>query len=468
MQKYTSITSDILQEYKSKVTDIYKNHLAGDELKVTLFKIDREHTVFEENSETVYEKIGENSGIRFKKINDYIIFNCTEATVESAWSFETGYRAEDIIYEAVSIPTVVQPNVGDYIHFVNNTSKLLLEVMPETSESSIEDVFFRKIKMKVVRYTEENLLDQTVQELVFIASKDILVTKSFKTVINTMRQKSVSIFNRIIENEYNIRLRKFHMQTDDENLLMSNGLSKLLLSPLFVKNFKNTESFYKAFVDNNKLLFLSTHKEYFEMFYPEYTITDKNTYYAMQERVFRVLKLLEIDSVINNKSKTVAERFNICNTLLFNFEKIKTSFNLLFNISDTQKDTISTTLDVTFVSFLNELNLVFDETFILNNENNKLTLLTMFITSASYTSSLNNAVCIGLKLSSVLTNIGLINDDILLLLDQTVDALDDTEIIIYNPEQVMSYMSLLNLLGTVETFKINYYNGGFRLGDNNV
>jgi hypothetical protein len=61
MQNFVSNSANIIQEYKSKINDTYKNYLSGDELRVTLFKIDKEHTVFADSSETVYEKIGSGS-----------------------------------------------------------------------------------------------------------------------------------------------------------------------------------------------------------------------------------------------------------------------------------------------------------------------------------------------------------------------------------------------------------------------
>lgn len=461
MQKHISNTSNILQEYKSKVNSTYKNYLSGDELKVTLFKIDKEQTVFAESSETVFEKIGENSGIRFKKINDYVLFNCIETTVETAWSFETGYRAEDTIFEAVAMPTIVQPSVGDYVHFTYMDSTLLLEVLPEISENSIEKTYFKKLKLKVVRYSEANLLDQTTSELVFIPSKDILVSKSFKTAITEIKSNVISAFNNLISNEYSNTNRNFVTKSLDENILLRDGLSKLLLSVTEKRSMYNLESLYNLFLLNDMRGVLSINKDYYTTYYPEYILSVSNVYYSMQVKLFRLLKLLEIDSIISNKTLSLSDKVVAINAKKLSFNTtVPNNSLLLFSMDDIPNKDIDIIEDINFSTFLSNLNI--NETTLVPINNKELFCINLFL-ETQFNESYGMSLIIALKMAGKLKP-EFLSDDLLLLLISISSDLNDNSIVIYNPEQLLALLSLVTFMNTVEVFQVRYYNSKFLIG----
>lgn len=461
MQNFVSNSANIIQEYKSKINDTYKNYLSGDELKVTLFKIDKEHTVFADSSETVYEKIGSDSGIRFKKINDYILFNCLETTVETAWSFETGYRAEDILFEAIAIPTVVQPSVGDYIQFLYSDSLLTLEVQPESSESSIEKNFFKKLKMKVVRYTKDDLLDQTVEELNFIASRDLLVSNSFKSVLLTVKDNIRSSLANMLENEYSLSTRSFSSKTRDENILIRDGLSKLLLSITDKRTFQNIESLYSIFLQNDINTLLAINKDYYSTYYPEYVLSDTNVYNRLQINLFRFIKLIEIDAVIENKNLSIADKIANINAKKLSFNNVRNNNNLIFSMNTILNKNIDLVEDINFSNFLD--NLVIDNTTMTTINNKSLFCINSFINTVNSMAEYNNSLIVALKMTGKLIP-NYLSDDLLITLLNSSTTLNNEDNLIINPEQLLTFLSIYQFVNLVDEFKIRYYNNKFIIG----
>ena len=152
-------------------------------------------------------------------IENYKLYNSTEIIADVNWSVETGYRPEEVAFEAVSAPLAIQANVGDYVSFNYSDSVLLFEVSPEVQEFSLESKYYKKLKLKLTRYKQDNILPQITDRLTYIPSKDILVPNHIYELVDVLREKEEGLFNNLINNFYDYNKRKFN------NDIISNDMS---------------------------------------------------------------------------------------------------------------------------------------------------------------------------------------------------------------------------------------------------
>lgn len=298
---YKSLSETLVSEFKNKIFTKYKNYLSGDDLTVTLFKIDRKNTVFNEHSETVYEKIGTESGVRFVMIENYKLYNSTEIIADVNWSVETGYKPEEVAFEAVSAPLAIQPNVGDYISFKYSDSVLLFEVAPEVQEFSLEAKYYKKLKLKLTRYKQEDILPQITDRLTYIPSKDIMIPNHIYELVDVLREKEEGLFNKLMTNFYDYDKRKFNNDiiSVDMSCFLKDSLSKLLYPINTNISYDSEESLFSLIFNKKVESILSINIDYMMAYYENYTV-DANVE-EFRVKLFRMLKLMKLNTILVNK-----------------------------------------------------------------------------------------------------------------------------------------------------------------------
>ncbi len=199
-QKKVTIDS-LVAGFKDRMKNPYYSLQEKKATPVTYYTHNFENSTLDSAIRAEYSQLGDNSPIRYNKINGFFLYGLEKITINLELG-EYGLESNPIEGEAISLPNTIIPIPGDYFE-INYTDKdYLFKVMDSTPDTIDSGSNFYKITYK---------LDQTDNEKI-----DLLVVDSYNMIINNVGTK----FNPIIKsNDYDfiviledilLRLKKYY------------------------------------------------------------------------------------------------------------------------------------------------------------------------------------------------------------------------------------------------------------------
>lgn len=139
---------------------------------VTYYNINREKSTLDPGSKLSYDNIGDDSSIRFNKINDFIIygFNKIELNTEND---EFGLEAEKISGDCYILPNTIIPTEGDYFeveHIKDSTWLFIVTDVQQDTLNNGSNVY--KLQYKLEYLDHDRLQRQIVDEYKMIEKRE--------------------------------------------------------------------------------------------------------------------------------------------------------------------------------------------------------------------------------------------------------------------------------------------------------
>ena len=239
--------------YRQKLKSSYTKLNRGNISFCTLYNISSAST-FNEHLDSYYENIGDNSPLKFIKIENYPLFNVQELSLGINWEMEKGLRGDDITIEATIAPFSIRPTVGSFIKLEFDNNECLFKYESESTESNLDSDMNRKITMKLSKFTQSEINKQALTTQFFIFDKDITVEENKMSLLESLKEKTLFSLSTLVKNYYNWDER--YLLDPELTPIMSEfikgmdvfGLDLSTLRERYLQDIYNTISFKKLIV----------------------------------------------------------------------------------------------------------------------------------------------------------------------------------------------------------------------------
>ena len=274
---------------------------------VTYFSIDNINTTVDQNLEGVIENLGEESPIKFKKINDLAIYGFDSSSLNTELTelgAENTYESE-----AVILPNTVVPKPGDFFCISYDNSKFLFQIKEITIDKLNSYKFYkvsfrlRNSKLEIIEKQISGEYDTIYESLgtnnkVVLEKSNSIILKNIKVVLKELQLKYIDLFYK----------EKFELLCTPITSVNKDQISEYLYSSYLVK-----------FINNSSLLKIE-HPFFQSVFITDcmnmdrnfsfITSYEKSLYHAIEEMSFNKLRNLSYAPVIiDNKSFPAYESY---------------------------------------------------------------------------------------------------------------------------------------------------------------
>ena len=139
---------------------------------VTYYNINQVETSLDPGSKLAYDNIGDNSPIRYNKIEDFIIygFNRIELQLEND---EFGLEAEKITGDMFILPNTIKPTEGDYFEVEHIKDSSWLFIVTDVQQDTLENgsnVYKCQYKLEYVDH--DRILNNVVEDFTMIEKRE--------------------------------------------------------------------------------------------------------------------------------------------------------------------------------------------------------------------------------------------------------------------------------------------------------
>ena len=105
---------------------------------VTYYNINKEASTLDPGSKLSYDNIGENSPIRFNKIDDFMLYGFTRIELNTE-NDEFGLEADKVSGECYILPNTIKPTEGDYFEVEHITDSTWLFIVTDVQQDTLEN-----------------------------------------------------------------------------------------------------------------------------------------------------------------------------------------------------------------------------------------------------------------------------------------------------------------------------------------
>lgn len=177
---YTRTVDNLVKATKGVLNNPYYLYTDKKPTKVTYYKQNLEKTTLDPDSGLNYSHIGQHSPIRFNKIENFYIYGIDQipTTLEAG---DYGLETEDVTGEAIILPNMIVPTMGDYFSIPYVKEDVLFRVNAVNSDTldNGSNVYQIEYKLERVEATSE-IESQVVQTFKCIVNN---IGTDFKCII---------------------------------------------------------------------------------------------------------------------------------------------------------------------------------------------------------------------------------------------------------------------------------------------
>ena len=177
---YTRTVDNLVKATKGVLNNPYYLYTDKKPTKVTYYKQNLERTTLDPDSGLNYSHIGQHSPIRFNKIENFYIYGIDQipTTLEAG---DYGLETEDVTGEAIILPNMIVPTMGDYFSIPYVKEDVLFRVNAVNSDTldNGSNVYQIEYKLERVEATSE-IESQVVQTFKCIVNN---IGTDFKCII---------------------------------------------------------------------------------------------------------------------------------------------------------------------------------------------------------------------------------------------------------------------------------------------
>ena len=248
---------------------------------VTYYNMDVKQATVDEGLGVTYSNTGENSSLRFNKIDNMFLFGIEPMKLNLSES-DFGIETEGAEGEAYILPNTIIPYPGDYFKINHTNHPYLFRVSGVDIDTLDDGANAYSIKYELNRYNESDIESQIVDDYSFIIDN---VGTEMNPVLRNNDYKLIEELDNIL-----VSLKKYY-----EDLFFD---SKVQTFIYFYQNRRVYDPYLIEFLIRNKLL--RGNERY--IYVTHQTHLPKTFSMDYDRTVFRSIELKETDNLNNNNA----------------------------------------------------------------------------------------------------------------------------------------------------------------------
>ena len=253
---------------------------------VTYYNMDVKQATVDEGLGVTYSNTGENSSLRFNKIDNMFLFGIEPMKLNLSES-DFGIETEGAEGEAYILPNTIIPYPGDYFKINHTNHPYLFRVTGVDIDTLDDGANAYSIKYELNRYNESDIESQIVDDYSFIIDN---VGTEMNPVLRNNDYKLIEELDNIL-----VSLKKYY-----EDLFFD---SKVQTFIYFYQNRRVYDPYLIEFLIRNKLL--RGNERY--IYVTHQTHLPKTFSMDYDRTVFRSIELKETDNLNNNNAISTLE-----------------------------------------------------------------------------------------------------------------------------------------------------------------
>ena len=155
---------------------------------VTYYNIDKEHSTLDPGAKIAYDNIGEDTPIRFNKIDGFIVYGFNRVELQTEIE-DFGLEADKVAGDCYILPNTITPTEGDYFEVEHITDSTWLFIVTDVQQDTLQNgsnVY--KINYKLEYVDHDRLLENVVGDYRMIEKRE--GTNIARVVENTKYAKA--------------------------------------------------------------------------------------------------------------------------------------------------------------------------------------------------------------------------------------------------------------------------------------
>jgi hypothetical protein len=187
------IVENNIQDYLNKSLSEYTEYFEGTPTFVTYYATDDLNTTEDESLHTVVEVVGEESPVKFNKIENFVLYGVTEMALgieEDGFGYVSDYNGSGVI-----LPDTVRPRPDDYFVFEHENQQYLFKVTSVNVDKVSGDRFYEidyAISEDEVGLIDEQIYEEYSFDVNNIGDKSQTIVKSTEKYLMDFEKDIIS------------------------------------------------------------------------------------------------------------------------------------------------------------------------------------------------------------------------------------------------------------------------------------
>jgi hypothetical protein len=199
---------DAVTEFNKSLlqNDFYQFNAQGRGTKVTYYNINLKKSTLDQGSRLAYSDLGEQSPLRFNKINELLIFQFNRAELNFN-NDEFGLESSEVSGESYILPNTIEPTDNDFFTVDHADGKWLFKVRDVDRDTLNNGSNVYKIGWVLDRVSDQDILNNIVEEYQYI---DVISGTNVRPVVELTRYKLALKVEEIADNIRNYFIDLFY------------------------------------------------------------------------------------------------------------------------------------------------------------------------------------------------------------------------------------------------------------------
>ena len=219
----------LIEGYRQSLNNPYYLHIDKKATPVTYLNIDKTKTSLDEGAKIPYALYGDDSPIRYNKINNFFIYGLTEIANELDLG-DWGLESNPIEGDAIILPNTIVPCPNDYFIIDHLKQPLLFKVISVTADTIDNGSNFYKINYKLDNINHELIDLDIAGEYNMIVDN---VGTQFKSVIKNTEYDFINTIETILT-----KLKEYYVMlfySERVQTFIYEFRSKLFYDPMMIE-----------------------------------------------------------------------------------------------------------------------------------------------------------------------------------------------------------------------------------------
>lgn len=178
---YQTTVQHLVDASNSKLNNPYYQYNDERPTELTYYNINQKESTIDNSTSYIYQDIGDNSGIKYNKINNLIVYGIPRIEVNLERG-DYGVEADSIEGTMKILPNTIIPCPNDFFFINYLKDKLLFKVISSTPDTVNNDINFYKVEYKLDKLTNIDIEEQVVDEYQMLMEN---TGTNYNTIIRT-------------------------------------------------------------------------------------------------------------------------------------------------------------------------------------------------------------------------------------------------------------------------------------------
>lgn len=176
---YQKTVDSLSTGFKSLLNNPYYLYNNYSPTIVTYYSINKNETTLDYSLKTSYAVVGNNSPIKYNKINQFILYGIEKIQLNLE-NGDQGLESSDITGDCYFLPNTITPSAGDFFVIAQLKEKFLFVVESVNKDTMDNEANFFKATYRLEQFKEDEITPQVVKEYTLVLDNS---EGSFSTLI---------------------------------------------------------------------------------------------------------------------------------------------------------------------------------------------------------------------------------------------------------------------------------------------